>query len=337
MFSLFDNGNEENLLQKFLSVKIDDNIYAFKVEYVKEIIPVIEIFTIDTPNSNISGIINLRGENIPVYDVRLLSGKKNSQVFEHQKFIILTVNGTKFALLIDSVGNIVQIQEDSISPLLFNSSFDFLSTAVVEDETFIVLDVQKFVYYVNASDVFLEKHNLTICENSLTKIKDRTSLINTSSSYALTEDSFLNEKFIVFQLGIEIYAFNIAYVKEIKKIPQAQISQIPCVPDFILGIINFRGDYISVLDIKTFLNIEKTPLKEKNDIVILKINNLKIAIWVDRIIDITNLPIANLNADNNSSDSFIIGELLYFDDKVVNMLNVEKLFSDENVNIENYE
>ena len=63
---------------------------------------------------------------------------------------------------------------------------------------------------------------------------------------------------------------------------------------------------------------------------------MKIAIIVDLIIDINNLPIANLNAENTSSDSFIIGELAQ-DDIVVNMLNVEKLFSSENISIENQE
>ena len=59
MFSLFDNNTEDNLLQKFLLTKIGNNTFAFKIEYIAEIIPAIEIFTIENLKNNIIGLINL--------------------------------------------------------------------------------------------------------------------------------------------------------------------------------------------------------------------------------------------------------------------------------------
>jgi len=337
MFSLFDDSNDDNLLQKFLLVRIANATYAYKIEYISEIIPAIEIFTIESLQNNILGLINLRGESIPVFDISSFLGKTASQVDEHKKFLILIINGMKFAIIIDSVGDIIQLQEDAITLLAYNQAINFLSTTVLNNETIIVIDVENFWEYTKNLPSFDDNKSLPALLEPSEKIKKRTALINAASSYNLVDDTFLNEKYLVFQLGQEVYAFNITYVKEIKKMPFSMISQIPCVPDFIVGIMNFRGDYISVLDIKTFLNIEKKELSEKLDIVILKIHELKIAILVDSIVDITNLPISNLNAENNSPDTYIIGELLYKDDKMINMLNVEKLFSAENVNIENYE
>ena len=42
MFALFDNQSDENLLQKYLLVKIAESLYAFQIKYVSEIIPIIE-------------------------------------------------------------------------------------------------------------------------------------------------------------------------------------------------------------------------------------------------------------------------------------------------------
>jgi len=161
-------------------------------------------------------------------------------------------------------------------------------------------------------------------------------LLNQKNSYAIKNENFLNEKFIIFKLNSEYYAFNITSVKEIKKIPAENISKIPCPEKFIIGIINFRGDYISLLDIKPFLNIEQTPLADKINIIILKVNNLKLAIVVDEILDVTNLSITDMVLNTDQDETYIIGDLPY-NKKRLNILNIEKLFSSENITIESYE
>ena len=139
---------------------------------------------------------------------------------------------------------------------------------------------------------------------------------------------------MIFTLNGEYYCFGINYVKYINKITLNEITKIPLVPNYIHGIINFRGDYISIIDIKHFLNLKETPIKDKNEIIVLKVDNLKIAVFVDKIVDITSLPIDMLNLNDAFEDSFIIGELNYMNNKVLNMLNIEKLFSEENMSIE---
>ena len=340
MLSFFDDKTEENLLQKYLLVEIADATYAFKIEYVQEIIPIIEIFTVETLENNISGLINLRGESIPVYDLANVLGKNTLKLDISQKLLILTVNGAKLALIIERVGDIVQILDENISLLSYNKNIDFLSTTVIDNKNIVVINTDNFIEYLNSSQISnsLQTTELIPSDPKLVaKIKDRTALLTRTSNNLLEQDSFLNEKFIIFSLGTEYYSFNISYIKEIRKISISSINQVPCVPEFVVGIINFRGDYISVLDIKTFLNMKSTQLPEKVSVVVLKLDKFNVGIVVDEILDVTNLPISNLNPENDSTDSYIIGELLYKEGILLNMLNVEKLFSSENVNIEDYE
>ena len=99
---------------------------------------------------------------------------------------------------------------------------------------------------------------------------------------------------------------------------------------------NFRGDYISLLDVKPFLNILQTPLNDKINTIILSVNNLKLAIMVDEILDVTNISITDMALNTDQDETYIIGDLPYINNRL-NVLNIEKLFSSENITIENYE
>jgi len=340
MLSFFDTENNDDLLKKYLLVDISESIYAFKIESVKEIIPVIDMFSIETISNNLTGLINLRGKTIPVYDIRGFLGKELKPFSVNQKFLLLEGTETDFAIIIDNVGDIINISDKDISNINYNQTFNFLKTTVLSDKTIIITDAQGFYNYAQIAENIpkADTEELQLKEQtSVEKIKNRTALLNQNGQFMLQDDTLLNEKFIIFNLADEVYAFNISYIKEIRKIHTDTISHIPCVPDFIMGIINFRGDYISLLDIKSFLNIEKKNYPQKIEIVILKVNDLKLAIVVDKVIDITALHIEHMNAEKNPDDTFIIGDIPYINNKMINLLNVEKLFSSENVNIEIYD
>lgn len=338
MFSLFDEKTDENLLQKYLMVDISNVFYAFKIAYIQEIIPMIEIFTIDTLHNNVIGLINLRGETIPVYNLNQFLGKEHSPIDETNKLLVLKTDDKKIAIIINNVGEIVQIVEDKITSLVYEQSISFLSTTIIDQNTILIVNVADFI---DCAATNLVEHKNSIADllptgTAIAKIKSRTSLINDSVGYDIAPETFLNEKFIILKLNEENYAFNISYIKEIKKLKTSTINKVPCVPEFIKGVLNFRGDYISIVDMKVFLNIPSTPLKDKMDIVILKIDKLKVGIIIDEIVDITSLQISKINPNANSNESYIIGELMH-NDELINMLNIEKLFSLENINIENYE
>ena len=46
---------------------------------------------------------------------------------------------------------------------------------------------------------------------------------------------------------------------------------------------NLRGDYITVLNLKKFLNLQATKPLDKKPVVIVKCNELKLALLIDKI------------------------------------------------------
>ena len=90
-----------------------------------------------------------------------------------------------------------------------------------------------------------------------------------------------------FLLADERYAIDANYVCEV--IPLKELTQLPCTPDFILGIINVRGKIIAVIDIKQFFNLPEKGITELNRVVIVKYEDIELGILADEIIGSTQI------------------------------------------------
>ncbi len=325
-----DNSNQ------YLITSIEDNLYAFELSHILEIIPFTKIESLNSTTNSVVGLVNLHGENVPAYDFRLHLGYKPKAYSLSQQMVVLSVNDKKIILIVDYTGDIVQIPDDKIVSLTEDIVLDFIyASSIWNEKNLLFVDVNKFLDSASNLKIDYSANELMPLEPQiLDKLEDRANSLKINMGQVIEQSLFLNDKFVIFTLDNEYYCFGINYVKYINKISLNDITKIPLVPNYIHGIINFRGDYISIIDIKYFLNLKETPIKDKNEIIVLKVDNLKIAIFVDKIIDITSLPIDMLNLNDAFEDSFIIGELNYMNDKVLNMLNIEKLFSEENMSIE---
>lgn len=336
MFELQEEQLKGNLDKKYLLVEIADNFYAFSITIVQEVLPMIEVFSVESDNA-IVGIIKLRGESIPVYDFNVSEGTGLSKLNERQKLLILQFDSYKIAVIADNLMEIITVEKEMINGTAVVDKFK--SDLIVEGKRVSFINSREFYKHIlSALNLQQIPQNtlVPIEQKSLDIIKTRTEILNKEDSYIIADDTFLNEKFVVFRLNEEIYAFNILYVEEIRKIREHEISRIPCVPDFIRGIINVNGDYISLVDIKSFLNMSICPLPEKLDIIIIKVNGLRIALPVDEIIDIEQLQTTQMILTSSYEISFIKGEISN-EKHLINMLDVEKLFSSQNINIENYD
>lgn len=89
------------------------------------------------------------------------------------------------------------------------------------------------------------------------------------------------ERFIEFSLGEEDYAIPLLMVREVISIPET--TPIPKAPKHFIGLMNLRGQVISIVDLRTKLTI--TPNAEVVDsaVIIVDFNDVNIGIIVDSI------------------------------------------------------
>lgn len=134
-------------------------------------------------------------------------------------------------------------------------------------------------------------------------------------------------KLVVFCLLDDYYAFDALDVKEV--LPVGKITYVPGSPDFILGIINVRGDIESVLNIHKFLELPKGKTNKNSRIAIAVKGDVQSGILLDSVVDVIDVPKSSIKPPistlSKSIREFIAGETTY-NNKNTTLLDVGKIF-----------
>ena len=94
-------------------------------------------------------------------------------------------------------------------------------------------------------------------------------------------DSGDKDRFIEFSLGDEDYAIPLLMVREVISIPET--TPIPKSPKHFIGLMNLRGQVISIVDLRTKLTISPNVNESESAVIIVDFNDVNIGIVVDSI------------------------------------------------------
>lgn len=97
---------------------------------------------------------------------------------------------------------------------------------------------------------------------------------------------------VIFELDGEEYAVEIADLQEIIKLPE--ITPVPNAPQFISGIFNLRGKIVVVVDLEKRFNLARENEKKEENIIIAQVESNLFGVIVDRVAEIKNVPVKNL-------------------------------------------
>jgi len=133
-----------------------------------------------------------------------------------------------------------------------------------------------------------------------------------------------------FRLSSEHYCVAIDQVKEVITIPE--ITRVPLTPEFVVGVINLRGEIICVLDIRNFFSLSEIEKTGDARIIISDVTGSLTGILVDRIEgtveidkDTIQAPLATLKEEMRR---YTTGQA-QLGDKIVTLLDLEKIFHSE--------
>ena len=134
---------------------------------------------------------------------------------------------------------------------------------------------------------------------------------------------------VEFQLAHERYAMEMACVKIVH--PLTEITSVPCTPPFVLGIINVRGQIVTVIDIKKFFELPDQGISDLNKVLIVHAAGMEVGILADAIIGGRQIRATELQ-EAPPTLMGIRGEYLrgVTSDRVM-VLNIERILSDERI------
>ncbi|GAB6072368.1 chemotaxis protein CheW [Venenivibrio stagnispumantis] len=128
---------------EFLVVKLEDEIIGISLKEVLEISKLLEIFEVPLSESYIKGVINLRGEIIPVVSLKEKIGLEEKTA--SNRLVIVETKLGKIALLVDAVLGVTKIEEDALEQNPMTSIYsDYISNVALSNFGFMsILDLSK--------------------------------------------------------------------------------------------------------------------------------------------------------------------------------------------------
>ncbi len=134
---------------------------------------------------------------------------------------------------------------------------------------------------------------------------------------------------IVFRLAYETYGIESSFVREVY--PLKDFTTLPGAPQFVLGIINVRGQIVSVIDLKKFFNLPERGLGELNKVIILSNDRMEFGILADSV-EGTHRVVRN-DILGSPSGAEMIGEkyLKGITKEHIMILNAESILNDEEI------
>ncbi len=136
--------------------------------------------------------------------------------------------------------------------------------------------------------------------------------------------------YVTFSLAEETYAIDVLQVQEVLKV--TEIAPVPGVPDYILGIINLRGNVVTVIDARRRMGLDDRESDEASRIVIIDVDNQNVGILVDSVSEVVRISPDSVEpapeVGNDDSSRFIQG-VTSTEEGLTILVDLNRLLSDE--------
>lgn len=129
---------------------------------------------------------------------------------------------------------------------------------------------------------------------------------------------------VIFKLNNEQFAVETAKVQSIND--AMEITKVPNAPAHIKGLINLRGNVISLLDINLLLDVSKEEEKQ-NNIIILEMEDELVGITVDQVDEVLDVEEDIVEKISDERKKAYIEGVINFKDRIVTLIDIDKLLS----------
>jgi purine-binding chemotaxis protein CheW len=260
--------------KKCISFSINDIKMGFEISGIHEIIKIPEIQPSAIKSAICIGILNLRGQTVPVIDLALLLGITPNPITkdEDKRIIILKIDKELFGLMVDAIDNITSYTLENVLPIpLLNKARSnmFLGCISMGD-----LD-----------EIILLNYKEVLSNNEIVQITQGHSKIYSTNVQEDAETSKKNidrQVYISFKLD-QLFGVSIKDIREIINYSDEIISA-PGMPTFVKGLLNLRGKLITIIDTRSLYSMgEAKEINEKSKILVFDSGEERFGLIVDSV------------------------------------------------------
>lgn len=129
-----------------------------------------------------------------------------------------------------------------------------------------------------------------------------------------------------FLLAQETYAIETRFIREVY--PMTELTPLPCTPAFVFGLINVRGQILTVMDMKKFFDLPEKGITNLNKVVVVRKETLELGILADEIIGIRNIPVNELQPPLSTMTGIYADYLKGITGERLTVLDMERFLTD---------
>ncbi len=137
-------------------------------------------------------------------------------------------------------------------------------------------------------------------------------------------------QWVTFKLAGETYGVNVMQVQEVLR--YSEVAPVPGAPTYVLGIINLRGNVVTVIDTRHRFGLSPGELTDNTRIVIIEADKHVVGILVDSVAEVVYLRQSEIenapNVGNEESAKFIQG-VCHKNNELLILIELDKMITDE--------
>lgn len=138
-----------NNTQQYVIFKLENEEYGIDIHSVKTIEKMIQITRVPKSPHYVRGVINLRGEVVPIIDLRTKFDFDKAEETENTRIIIVSYEDIVVGLIVDAASEVIEISKENIEDapaMTTNLNKDSIyGVAKVDDRIIILFDVLKLI------------------------------------------------------------------------------------------------------------------------------------------------------------------------------------------------
>ena len=279
--------------------------FAFPIGIVQEIVRPPDITKVPNAPSYIEGIANLRGNILPIVNLRNRLVMSDKEIDESSRIVVINAGGSMIGGIVDSVSEVIHIETKIIDPppevVGSVDGQNLLGVAKINDgkRLIMILSSEKII------PDLVETAGTVAAGAAAAEANHSTSERKEAKSVADEE-----ELLVTFRLGDEEFAIDIMHVQEIIRV--SEITSVPRAPGFVKGVISLRNRLLPIIDLRTKFGMldlkdpsDKTdPSSGKSDtdtidarrIIVMDLDGVLTGIQVDSVSEVLRMERKNIEA-----------------------------------------
>ncbi|MBZ8178746.1 chemotaxis protein CheW [Oscillatoria salina] len=355
----------------YLIFSLNNSLYGVEALSVEEVFFLPELTPVLDADRYLVGVVNLRGKIIPVIDLLLRLGYRTRNYQLTDSVVVLNWQNQRFGIVAHQVREVQNIAEEEISrrqefsvrlasptnleeeenrlsssslaEVNTDSSSSFLSgIARLETEIVLLLNLENLLHLEPIqSNLVSELDSQTLAEKELLAerlfaphatpeekaiFRQRANhLRQVSESENLTGALPL----AVINLNGELLGINLHLIREFTEIER--VTPIPCTPERIVGNMNLRGEIVTLIDLRSALNLSLSNARSYSKAMIVEVEDLVAGITIENVRDVTFISPEKVTAVpaalHSTNDEYFQGTAKYCE-QIVTILNLPKIFQE---------